>query len=227
MTIGVGFQCQNGVVLGADTQFTSPSGFKYSGQKIWSAELGECRFIYTFCGSPDTAEIMFRKLREGLEKVKEIPAGQFSKNVLRSKIEEIFYDERAQEQGFQTLIGASFGHHQPSLYRTNETKVVDGFVEHIGLGDSSVLRYLTDFLPPEACTIAEVYVLASYYVSVANRYVDGCSGGPAISVLDMTGIEHSGRGGPLPDQQQRFWQCEKRAAKELREQLISGRTGAD
>ena len=101
-------------------------------------------------------------------------------------------------------------------------KVVQGYSEYIGSGDSSAIRHLSDFLPRDNYTVDEASVLASYLVSVANRYIDGCSGGPDICVLNMQGQISHGTGGVFPDQEARFRHCEVEIGKELRALLLRG-----
>jgi hypothetical protein len=63
MTIGIGFQCGDGVVLCADRQFTSKEGrFKYQKGKLGSSQRESLSLIYIYAGDPDRAELIFGKV---------------------------------------------------------------------------------------------------------------------------------------------------------------------
>jgi 20S proteasome alpha/beta subunit len=222
MTVGVGFLCQDGVVLCSDRQMTC-EGFKFEESKIFHSYTSSLRFIFSYAGDPDAAKVMFRKVRLGLRE-KFDPAKQvFPTDKTREIIEileKIFFDETA--RGLQTLIGISADNWHPILLRTQDMNVVDGYVEHIGLGDSSALRFLASFLTQEANTVDEATVLGSYIISVANRYVNNCGGGPDVTVLRNDGGVSQGSGGIFPDQEHRFLHCEAEIGSALRKMLIAG-----
>jgi hypothetical protein len=103
---------------------------------------------------------------------------------------------------------------------------VEGYQgEAIGFGDMSVLKYLSKFLLPDnALDVSEAHVLASYIVSVACRYVDGCSGGPDQKTIHRDGSITSGSGGVFPNEKERFAYSEQEIGRGLRELLLSGGT---
>jgi len=220
MTVGIGFSCRDGVAIFADRQITSQGAFKYDERKIFSSQGQECNFIFPDAENPDGAQVMFRKAREGLKDRLSKAVGDFPKDRARAVLEEVFFDHNT--EGLQTLIGIHLKHTPPFLFRTQEAKVVDGYVEQIGLGDSSALRYLTNFLEQEDNTVAEASVLGSYIVSVANRYVDGCSGGPDTAIIYADGSVSEGTGGVFDHQEARFLHCEKEIGKTLRSLLLRG-----
>jgi hypothetical protein len=126
---------------------------------------------------------MFRKTKQGL--IDGIVARDegFAHDWARKVLERVFFDHAAED--LQTLIGF-YSKHQ-HLFRTQGTHVVDGYVEYIGSGDSSVLRYIGSFLRPKEHTTEEACALAAYIISVANRHIDGCSGGPDLAILHSDG----------------------------------------
>lgn len=221
MTIAVGFQCSDGVVLCADKQFTSKEGrFKYQGGKLASSQRGFISFIYTFAGDPDRAEVIFLKLCRNLGKKIKDTAEDSPRERIGDALEEIYSDP--QSDGLETLLGIRWKHFGPMLFRTNSTTVVGGFQEHIGYGDSSVLRYLSDFLPLYPSTVDEATVLGTYMVFVAGRFVDQCGDEPEHAILHDSGpVITTGRG-VFDNQRARFFHCEKEIGKQLRALLLSG-----
>jgi len=222
MTIGIGFQCRDGIVLCADRQFTSKEGrFKYQGNKLGRSQGTSLSFIFTYAGDPDRAEVMFGKLSSNLEKKIKEPIENSPRNAIRDALEEIYFD--TQTEGLQTLLGIRWKHFGPHLYLTSETTVRSGLTDYIGWGDSSALRYLSNFLPLDELTVNEATVLGTYMVFVAGRFVDQCGDGTDHVILHHDGTVVEGRG-VYPNQKERFLRCEGEIGKELRSLLLGGGT---
>jgi hypothetical protein len=111
-----------------------------------------------------------------------------------------------------------------SLHRSYGQIVAEGHSEIIGVGDSSVLRYATDLLVHPLSTVAEAQVIGSYMVRLANRYIDGCGGGPDIAALLNDGKVLDGNAGCFHDEESRFAYCEKEVGRTMKELLLSGGT---
>ncbi|MFY9907853.1 MAG: hypothetical protein WAK62_22060, partial [Terriglobales bacterium] len=150
-----------------------------------------------------------------MEKLKKKPP-QFR---LLGALEKIFKNKSS--KGLQTLIGIRLRRNF-YLFKTTHHKVVEGFTDWIGSGDSSALRYLCDFLLQTRLSVQEAHVIGSYIVSVANRYVDGCSGGPDATTIYSDGTIGENSGGPFLNSKARFISCEEQVGKGLRELLFSG-----
>lgn len=225
MTVGVGFLCSDGVVLCADRQVTSTSGFKHEARKISAHHNQSYTAIFTYAGIEDEGEIMFRKVYEAIDRG---GLSDYSHLTVRPILERVFKDgfESDYTQGFESLIGFNFRRNPSWLFKTWDRRVVDGGAEYIGCGDSSALRYLCDFLlTGRMMNIDQASVLGSYYIaSVANRYVDSCSGGPDRAVIHPNGSLSEGAGGPFPNTRERFFHCEEQIGNALREMLLSGGT---
>jgi len=221
MTVGIGFQCSDGVILLADRQITSTGGFKYDARKISASHDKECNFIFSYAGYPDAGEVTFRRLRQAFAEKLPTAKGEFPLQRAMAILEEVFYHHDS--EGLQTLIGVRMPNSPAVLFRTQDTKVVGGSpAECIGSGDSSALKYLTSFLTQKDRTIDEASVLGTYIVSVANRYIDGCSGGPDRAVIYGDGSISEGAGKVYDHQEERFLHCETVIGERLRELLISG-----
>jgi hypothetical protein len=138
-------------------------------------------------------------------------------------LDPIFDDSRA--DGLQTLIGIQSPSLGLGLFRTDERIVNSETFGSIGCGDSSVLRFLDDIWEPMfPLSIFEAQVIASYLVSVASRYIDGCGGGPDSASIYADGNVTQGTGGVFPNEKARFNHCEKEIGRALRELLLSGGT---
>jgi 20S proteasome alpha/beta subunit len=214
MTIGVGFLCTDGVVLCADRQLTSNTGFKYEERKIFWTHSDFCTLIFGYAGETYGAQVMFRKVREDLQETAIKAKGRFSADKSRNALEKIFKDRNS--KGLETLIGIRLQHSPPYLVKTWGNKVVDGLSEYIGAGDSSALRYLCSFLIHDQPNVEQATILGSYIVSVANRYIDRCGGGPDVTILHEKGMVTEATGWIFPNQKDRFAHYEQEIGKQLR-----------
>jgi 20S proteasome alpha/beta subunit len=220
VTIALGFVCSDGIVMCADRQITVPGHFKFDECKIFKASNADYGLLFCYSGNPDSAQVMFNKVVQdfsrGLAKA-DASLNRIAKIV--AALEPIFHNKNA--KGLQTLIGFRFPDSMCCMAKTDGEQVVMVVADYIGGGDSSVLRFFDDLLLQENMTIHEAEVIGSYVVSVANRYIDGCSGGPDFAIIHTAGMVGEG-GFVFPNQKERFAHCEAEIAKELRALLLSG-----
>jgi hypothetical protein len=226
VTIGIGFLTADGVTLCADRQLTNQvGGFKFEERKIFSFIDESWSIVFGYAGDPDGARIMFRKVSDGLND--EMSKSKLRGNVhkTRAALERLFRDRNA--TNVQSLIGIRYNNNGTCyLFKTSGHKVLDGAEQYIGVGDSSLLRYLCDLIPQHPANTHEAEVIGCYLISVANRYVDGCSGGPDVaSIRQADGFIGENLGRPFPKLKQKFLHCEEVIGKELRELLLSGGYG--
>lgn len=230
MTIALGFLCPDGIVLCSDRQMTVEGGLKYQKRKI-SYMTGmfpggvSFALMSAYAGDPEAANIMGTEIREQLgEEIAKSKLIGFQAPKARKGLEKIFSSKHA--KNLQMLIGIRFHSGEACLFKTSGKKVVDARVEYIGTGDSSALRYLADCLLPSFIqSVSEAQVLGAYLVAVANRYVDGCSGGPDLTIA-KDGLIGDTHRGVFTNQRERFLYCEGEAGRGLRELLFSGGTKA-
>lgn len=220
MTIAIGFLCSDGIVLCSDRQMTSDGGMKFSAKKL-SHMSGlfhgvQMTLASAYAGDPEAAKILRTEIRERLGK--EIA----SSRSVRKSLEKIFNNKHSKY--LEMLIAIRFSSGEKCLFRTKGRKVVEARTEYIGSGDSSALRYIAGFLLPHMLSVKEAQVLGSYIVSVANRFVDGCSGGPDVFTIYDNGITGDSYRGPYPNARERFLTCEDEIGRGLRELLYSGAT---
>lgn len=181
MTIAVGIQCSDGIVFCADRQITDTSGLKYERNKILHKETmpDHASLMLTYSGNPNSAETMFNRLWEARHELGYTNAEKTVKKIFNCK-----YSKR-----LKTLIAASRSGGYPRMFRTESEQVYDASVDHIGAGDSSAVRYLAALFlegknrPP----LLKAKLFGFIFVSAANRYVDGCSGGPDVVTMNQWG----------------------------------------
>ncbi len=224
----MGFICTDGIVLCSDRQMTSDGGMKFQAKKLGymtgmfeGVRMTACS---AYAGDPEGAKILRTEMRERLGK--EIAGSKFDglqSLKARKALEKIFNNPSAKY--LEMLIGIRFDSGEKCLFRTKGRKVLEATTEYIGIGDSSVLRYLAEVLLPRTfMSVSEANVIGSYVVSVANRFVVGCSGGPDVFTIYDNGNSGDSYRGPYPNARERFFACEDQVGKALRELLYSGAT---
>jgi hypothetical protein len=184
MTVSIGFSVGEGIVLCSDRQHTSSTGFKFEKKKLLRCEhIGGAAMIFSYAGEREPAEILFGKVHNRLMNdldPSEPADHRDPPEVIRDVLEEIF--QSSHSENLETLIGIRKGWF-PCLFRTSANRVVRGQTEWIGCGDSSVIRFLSDLIPQSHCTHIDAAILGSYLIAAANRYIDGCGGGPDAMFL--------------------------------------------
>jgi hypothetical protein len=171
-------------------------------------------------GDPEAAKIMRTEIRERIgEEIAKSKLMGFQSPKARKGLEKIFSSKYA--KNLQMLIGVRFHSGETCLFKTSGKKVVNAEIEYIGGGDSSALRYLADFLLPRHIqSISEAQMLGAYLVAVANRYVDGCSGGPDLLTIAEDGMIREWHRGVFTREEILY--CEGEAGRGFRELLFSG-----
>lgn len=217
VTIGVGFLCSDGIVLCADRQLTNTGGFKYEENKIFLHGDNAGDVIFSYAGDPDAAKMIWQDIKPIVRETPKSPTPLIGTETLNT-LKKIF---RAQPKDLHTLIGIRFRGGSRYLFRTTGKRVVRSVADYIGAGDSSALRYISTFLLPHNPTVREAEVLGSYIVSVANRHIDGCSGGPDTRSLFQNGMMSDSSGGLTTDQENKFIRFEQETGETLRKLLFS------
>jgi len=194
---------------------------KYEECKIYSYSSTDLRVVFSYAGFPDSADNLFKRIMTDLgssiaEDQKSVPL----RDKAHAALQEIYRDKHT--KGLQTLVGIRFADTSCALFKSYGNTIAEGRVEYIGFGDSSALRYASDMLLGKQLNLDEAHVLASYLVFIANRYVDGCSGGPDYKLIHSDGMTSDGTGLPFPNGRERFLYCEGQAGSALRELLMSG-----
>ena len=228
MTIGVGFLCRDGIVIGSDRQLTIQGAYKFNQRKIsyMHEAVSDTTMALTYAGDEAAAKSFWAHLMS--ETRKELQKGTDA-SVFPSERLQQFLEKTHQHRSakyLQTIIGIKSGVLGSGLFRGHYKLVSPSHsAEYIGAGDTSVLRYAAELLVHPLMPVSEASVIASYLVRLANRFVDGCGGGPDITVIRWdTEIVTEGSGGAIINEDQRFAYCEQQVGVALRDLLLSGGT---
>jgi hypothetical protein len=181
MTVGLGFMCEDGIVVAADRQMTG-SNYTFREGKVFPLKWKNGGALWAYAGNRDKA----MKLKNEAE-------SQFgaettlNKEAVRATWEATLKLSLKKGDKFQTLFGCVLrGTHW--LWMSNGREIAEvPDCEIIGLGDSPLARYLRgNFIRiPGPITTEQARLYAAHFVSLAEQY-DGefCSGGADIGEVN-------------------------------------------
>jgi 20S proteasome alpha/beta subunit len=184
MTIAVGFDCVDGIVLATDSQFTGGVG-KTSGRKIFPI-CGNERHAVTIAGAGSAA--LTKRAVESFKDLIRVQIGDGSPSTedLRNLLEDALcavhdkhvYPAPPNERPVLDfwLLAAVWTPSGKALFRSDLTAVTPVMGRScIGIG-SYLGDYLTDLLWHNSpiTTVDDVIPLAAYIIKSAKGYVDGC-----------------------------------------------------
>jgi 20S proteasome alpha/beta subunit len=181
MTAVANLRWGNGIVLCADRQITQPGGHKYYEQKISIERIQNQDIVFAYSGLPSLA----LEAREKI--VKKLTQIHFSEEHLYEICDDVFTNMGRQytDMNLQMFIS------NPSVFEDPRSLRFDGKglhrsenVSFLGVGDSSLLRYLVDMLYIPDMGPNDAINLAIYLVRKAEDYVDGCGGPIDLGIMD-------------------------------------------
>lgn len=189
VTIGVGFLCLNGIVICADNQITWPGSHKYYKCKIYPHNTPDWGAVFTFAGNPNLMESFDGKFRDAMQ----IVTAPFTTRRIQEVIETLLSlmdTVDSDPDGLHMLCGIATPNTGMRLLKT-ERKVVSevrGY-DYVGVGDSSILRYLGQLITESYAgyTTQQAFALATYLVLKAKTHVEGCGGDTDAMILRPNG----------------------------------------
>lgn len=191
MTVAIGLSCFDGSVLCTDSQISVSGGLKYPAKKIHTLSYGDWSVGLAYAGSPLLMELVVEELYPRLLDARRNALCERWGDMVRSALQEVLREtcKKHKRHHVEILCAASAEDGGEALWRARDalvTDVVQG-VECLGVGDSSILRFLADVFVRPYMSIIEGIALACYMVSKAIVYIDGCDGPLQTVVLDDCG----------------------------------------
>jgi 20S proteasome alpha/beta subunit len=189
MTIGLGFQCSDGVVLACDTQITMAGVYKEHQNKLAFLECKDSIVSSCYAGSPNLALSFYRRLEQAM-RVAEPNATQDVIDVISDLALE-FKKKHPKEMRYeQFLFGISLKGQKAKLVRLQDSIVDDPMTPCIGIADSALVKYLTARLTWYPAILEDAnnsLVLAVYIVLQAKEFIDGCGGDTSAVIIREDG----------------------------------------
>lgn len=184
VTIAVGMVCRDGVVIAADTQISSPGYYKYHESKVHVTEGGDYALGFGYAGAPG----LYREAREAI--MARFGNSERTPKAIFDCCHQTLLDDMAlrytPDLGLDMLIGFS------SLRSDTRLLVFSGSEkslhwEHgiscLGVGDSSLTRYLSAHLYEPGMSTEDGVKVAVYIVAKAKSYIDHCGGETVLCTL--------------------------------------------
>jgi 20S proteasome alpha/beta subunit len=208
MTIAVGFVCQDGLVIGVDSEYTEGAS-KYSGQKIFSFYQLNWSVTIAGAGNMDLVAMIADDLKT-----------EFTHNDGHSEIHEkikartkYFFDEyvdrvQSRDREFQLLIGVWTKNGPSRLYKVHEGIVTPVlYYDFIGVG-RDLARSTSAWIFDSNLSCEIVAVLARHILELVKECISGCGDASVIAIIEHR-ITQKARGlRPTPDEPF-FWGLHK------------------
>ena len=192
MTIALGFPYDNGVIVAADSQFTSGDA-KIYGQKTGTIEASWGQAIVAFAGNVNLAAGAFQECERNKEdsQFKGSPVDGFGHFFYRHYQDHVFPKSKEDRDDFNysLLLGVHLnGQPKSSMYRVSDgaLRQIDNF-ECVGIGDVFGRSALAS-LPTKHVDHSQAISVCSYALSYAKERAEFC-GGPSCFKI----IEHDGK----------------------------------
>ena len=211
MTVGIGFKCMGAIVLGADTQITWPGNHKYYENKIFLHGEGGSNdpwsIAFTYAGNPNLAKSFHGKFVAATPLIPRPVTAQKLQEAVEAVLSLFTFDS---DQNYLQMIGGLVAEGEVRLIETTGA-VVNPVprVATIGVGDSSVLRFLKPLIADKAFSVRPAVNAAIALVLQAKRYVDQCGGDTNVVVLRPKRLYEEIDAGRIYRAEQTFLRLEK------------------
>lgn len=184
VTIAVGMVCQNGVVIAADSQVSVPDYYKYHESKIHYTEGEDWALLFAYAGDPG----LYQQARN--EIAKRFRDSEHTPDSLRIICKEVLGELGwpPNDIGLEMVVGISCPRFETRLLIFNGKSLIFGDkIYCLGVGDSSLTRYLSELLYDSSVTTDDGVRAAICIVSKAKDYIDHCGGETVVYALNNFG----------------------------------------
>ncbi|HUY14501.1 MAG TPA: hypothetical protein VMX16_12895 [Terriglobia bacterium] len=188
MTAVIGMVCSDGIVIAADQQISVPGQFKYHECKIEVQDRSPDWIVtFAYAGSPSLMKEAKGKILEKLRK--DVP--DVTPEAVHAVAESVLEGMGRQyvELDLQLLIATVTVSSLELLRFDGQSRALyaaDGF-NCLGVGDSSLIRFLSDALYSKTMSIYDAANLAVYLIDKAKKYIDHCGGETDLITIKRSG----------------------------------------
>ena len=184
MTIGVGFVCEDGVVLCSDNQITYPTNHKYYECKIYPHSIPGGRIAFTFAGNPNVMKMFDGKFKAAIQMAPTPHTASQIQDAVETVLGLMDIVD-SDPDGLHMLCAIALQTPEVRLLKTERKAVTEvPKFDYVGVGDSSLLRYLAPLMAqPDSYTCDQAIGLGVCLVLQAKRYIDGCGGDTDVAIL--------------------------------------------
>jgi len=210
VSIGLGIKCIDGVVLCADTQYTAPGSHKFYDRKIFvvGRDNPTTWVSFAFAGNPDLMRMFDERFSSIVQDRSYSSTLVAIRQTLADVLEEMDQKIASDQSGLYMLCGITVAEEEPVLLKISRQIVcpVDLY-DYVGVGDCSVVRYLSKVLfQSPKMTVKAASLLGTYLILQAKTFVDECGGETDLVALLPNGkINVKDRGITGSYEQQAGW----------------------
>jgi hypothetical protein len=138
----------------------------------------------TFAGDPVLMEALESRIRKELVAVKPFPKVEDFEQCLKTAMPEIHANVIQGEPELEVICGITTQDENPKMFYASRTAVVSaGNVRYIGVGDSSLIRYLESKLYHPGLSVTEAILIGVYITAQAKSHILGVGGDTNVAVL--------------------------------------------
>jgi len=181
MTISLGFNCRDGIVLCADRQL-SKGEVKFYEHKIASIDAGDWSLSFAYADSRELMGFVWDRMK------KHNPPKDANFDLFKYLLEETTKEAHHAFPAatLELFCAVSIDNKRSTgielLKATNEgVREVDGW-DCLGIGDSSLIRYLAETLGP-VDTVNRALAVGTYMVTEAKKHIQYCGGETDATVI--------------------------------------------
>lgn len=232
MTVAVGFRCNQGIVLCADTLHTISGYVKQNEgkiQTIYDEDLsiaivgaGATDYINTSIAEITRPTLEFNEIFQFEETLRDRLLGFFNRHLLpwsqypeaeRPTVELLIAVAGRKRHQYHSL----FHYSGTSVYRVHEKAIGAGVL----LANELISEYVTQH--PALKTLEELSSLAIFILSKVKQQVDTCGGYTNLVILDEKASVAFANSAEIERLEKRYDTAEKRARRRLRSEIVDAK----
>lgn len=204
MTIAIGFPCEDGVVLCADSQMTCRElAMKYEDAKIHTVSFmgrgNEWTVAVAYAGDEGVFKSFWGRVYDELYGHGNTVDRQLILNTIGQALETVHAESLDVSREYIDVICGISAEGKTSMHVGRRTLFYEEQTPaYIGIGNTSLLRFLAATLPLGDPVLSQRALLAGVYlVNRAKDFVDGCGGQTRAALIKEHGLPEwwGGKGG--------------------------------
>lgn len=207
MTVGIGAICTDGAVLMSDRQITKQGGLKFYQRKTWACGGAGYHVASVYAGIPEMAKAFQLEFKRLLPSDPYLwkPAANDLYDALESCLKQVWKKHR-QNMQLEMLLCSWVQGSDYQLWRSNGKVLIPAELECIGVGDSSVIRYLFDKFTWRHRWLDLQFLVpfGIYVMHQAKEYIEGCGGRTDCIVFRKDGIHYLNDQKPIKDAEEQM-----------------------
>ena len=187
MTITAGFRVQDGILLCADTMYTS--GMKSYATKITKLEVQAGKVAFALAGTEDCCLMLIQACQKALAKVASSNLSMEQiEDVIRKTLRRLFNENELQDDDAQFLIAAWTAQEGIQLLSTRNGVVVERDTFECKGSGAYLANYLIQPAYRSDMDLREVIPLATQTLAAVKAHDEGCGGQSELIVLRTDGF---------------------------------------